>query len=84
MPRSGAVGRWHKHGEGADAEDEERLRGIDGRGEVKAEEGRVEMQKIAGPDAERINQIERHVFHAAQRCDARPEVAHHVFSLAEH
>ena len=81
MPRTGTVRGGHKHGKGADTEDEEGLRRIDRRSEVETKEGYVEMQEIATPNSQRPEQVKRQIADITQRDDAGPKIAQNVFSL---
>ena len=80
VPWSGTIGGGHEHGKGAGAKDEQSSHDVDVTGALISKEGKIEMEKIAHPNADAIEQIERKLTQMAQGGNSIKETAHLVFT----
>ena len=76
MPRPCPVGGGNEHGKGAGAENEQCRCGVDAGSEVVAEEGQIEVQIIACPNADAVEQIEQRMLQPSQGGHAVEKALH--------
>ena len=66
MPGAGTVGRGHEDSETADAEHKECVKGTDHRHEVEGKKGYVEVEEIACPNEDTVEQVQPKAAYVAQ------------------
>lgn len=78
VPGAGSVGGGNEDGKASCAEDEEACHGADVAGGIEGEEGEVEMEVVAYPDADAIEQIEREIADSTEGDESVEEALHAV------
>ena len=83
VPGAGSVGRGHQHSEAAYDEGYQGCYGTEAGGEVEAEEGEVEVQEVARPNAYAIDHEQQGILHAADAQHASRELRETRLHAAE-